>query len=262
MTTGQGLGGRLLFMVGLVVILALLIKGMRRAHGGGEKGHRVLKHYEAGFFGSLIVAVLLPGALFDVGTAGPLAVATGMTLGLIGRSRSLFRAASLMVAILGLVMVAWHIVRFLLQRRDTPMLETAFNLSVFVLVCACFLIAALVGTLWAALPWGGRLTTHALSFVIVLEMLMLLADPAWDVLHTQGPLQVLASVGGACLVVIVLGLFSYPAVLDLLAVGFAITIAVYGTDLAGPQQHLGIVGIAIALGWLVRSLDLLGPRTG
>lgn len=237
------------------MVLWLVLRDMRPArHLKLFTGPGAFKDYNSGFAGPVVVAVLLTSTLSPVQSAGAMAIAAGMSLGLLSVWRTVFDAASTVVAVLGLVMVGGRIVAFLVQRRDTGLVETVFNLSVFVLICACFLGAAIVGSLLALSPWGQGLTTHALSFVVVLELLMLLADPAWDVLHTLSPVQALCYVAMACGIVAVLGVFSSPAVLDLLAVSLAITVAVYGTDLNGPQSDLVLVVVGIVLAYLIRAI--------
>lgn len=224
----------LLSMLLVIGVLLLVVRGAAPIRGeqkGGKRGPyryrarkdlRILKQYdiENHLLGPLLVTLLLLSSALGGGQELlTLCIVMGACLGVLNRSKTFWRPILFVIAIAGLLVQSIQALYFIIQPHEAGLLVVTYKASFLLLVFTCFVIGA-----FFSLVWDRKFTVKALSFVVVLEILMLFAEPAFEV-SLANPLVETVKWGlVACAVAGGLGLFSFPITLDLLAIGMLIAL--------------------------------------
>lgn len=249
-------------LLSLLLIICVLLLIMRLAaptRGGrpeGKRGRykyrartswRILGQYdiENHLLGPLVVALLLLVAV--LGESPDLlgaCVSVGIFLGIANRLDLLWKATVLVLALIGSVIQIVQAVLFIAEPHAAGLMAGLYKASVLILIWAFFSLGALFSVMWSR-----NLTYKALSFIVVLELVMVLAEPFFEVSFHMPPLWVITWVGVACAVAAGIGLMSFPITLDLLAVGLGLAL---WSSAVVDEPHLGTVVVGVFVGLFVR----------
>lgn len=235
-------------LVSLLLVIAVLLLIIRQVSPftGRRSARRVglmsLARYDADKFvlGPLLITMFfLSEALGGGDGASGLFLVMGICLGVLSQSTILWQPVLFVTAVAGLVLQFTKVVLFVAQPEEGGVLAVLFKTSALLLFVACFLLGAML-----SLVWSRRLTTKALTCAVVLEVLMLFAQPAFEV-ATANPLYVVIKWGLlSAVLAVLLGLFSFPITLDLLAVGLGVAL---WSSAAGDDYFPVLIGTVAAL---------------
>ena len=246
----RGLLSLLLIIFVLLVIMRLASPirggkpdGKRRAYRyRARRDLRTLRLYDAEnqLLGPLIVALLLlSDVLGDDPSLLTVCVLAGAVLGVMNRISSAWKTLLIVMAAVGLSLQYLQFFRLMAEPHEAGLLASLYKASFLLLVWACFSLGALFSVVWSR-----NLSIKALSFVVILELLMVIADPAFEA-SLANPLAATVTWGlVACCVAIFLGLFSFPITLDLLSVGTALAL---WSSTAGADIVPVLVGVLVGV---------------
>jgi hypothetical protein len=239
----------LLPMLVLVALLLLVIADARPTRRRNGKRHaykarrpQTLNQYETGFWGTLVVVVLQAPVGWS-GQAG-LSLAVALTLGLVvlHSVQAAWGPGLVLIATYTFFGVLSDVVSFVLQPHEAGAAGMVYKVSFLTLVSVCFVSGAAF-----AFTWRHRLTIGALAFVVVLELLMTLAEPAFES-AVASPFTATVTYGVVvCAIAAAIGIFSYPITLDLLGVALVFALAV-----ATPDDRIVALTAAFVTAFVVR----------
>lgn len=250
----------LLLMIGVLLwIMRWAAAPIRGGKTDGKRGPyfyrsrsdlRILRQYglEHHFFGPLVVAMLLlTSTLADAPDLAFVCILVGACLGAANRVEGLWTAALVTMAVVGIVIQLVEVFRFVFEPHDAYGVAILLKASALVVICACFVLGAAF-----SLAWNRKVTHRALCFIVVLELVMVLAEPAFHVALHSHPLAVLTWLGVACALAGGLGLMSFPITLDLLAV--ALGVALWSSAAGDEPWSVAAAPVGVLAGFGARCL--------